>query len=191
MFDYVDNKVTFSTKNKRKSFLEAVKEADEEVLKLNEHLVDSTIPICVPETPSSSDELIAIKKITLKTIAISDLLKTFDDYKAELRAIFDERKTILDRFNRGNRYDYLTILSRIVTSTQQQQMYCRICEEFAEKNYIESLRYENLFWTILLPEWLIEICSNQFSLSKTQVVAQIKMDDEDSINGQNSFDLDL
>lgn len=191
MFDYVDNKVTFSTKNKRKSFLEAVKEADEEVSKLNEHLVDSTIPICVPETPSSSDELIAIKKITLKTIAINDLLKTFDDYKAELRAIFDERKTILDRFNRGNRYDYLTILSRIVTSTQQQQMYCRICEEFAEKNYIESLRYENLFWTILLPEWLIEICSNQFSLSKTQVVAQIKMDDEDSINGQNSFDLDL
>lgn len=127
--------------------------------------------------------------ITLKTTAINDLLQTFDDNKVALRAIFDERRKILDRFNCGYGYDYSTVLYRIATPTQQQQMYCCICEAFAEKNY--NLIYENLFWKILLPEWLIAICAKQFSCSKEQIIAQIKEDDEHSFNEQNLLDLQL
>lgn len=122
-------------------------------------------------------------------MAIDDLLKTFNDYEATLRAIFDERKHILDRFNYGYGYDWLAVLSRIATSTQQQQMYCCISGTFADKNYIENRTFENLFWTILLPEWLIEVCAKQFSCSKQQILAQIKEDDEDSFNAEYSFDL--
>lgn len=77
----------------------------------------------------------------------------------------------------------------MATSEQQQKMYCHISDAFAGKNYIENLKYENLFWTILLPEWLIAVCAQKYFKSKEQIITQIKNDDQDSINANDSFDL--
>lgn len=112
IYDYSQNKIKFDTKNKSKNFKNAVREADEAILKQNQPLVDS------PTSSGSKSEIGAvmlippsssIKKISLKTIVINDLLKTFDENKAALQAIFNERRTNPDRFNRGNGMDYLTI----------------------------------------------------------------------------------
>lgn len=47
---------------------------------------------------------------------------------------------------------------------------------------------ENLFWTILLPEWALAICAKKFGKSnKEDVIKQLKKDEEDSLNADNSF----
>lgn len=141
---------------------------------------------------SISNERVAVTnfdKITLKAIPIDDLLSTFEDNEAELRRVFDGRRGQLDRFNYGNGYDFLRVLSRIATSEQQQKMYCKITVEIAGEKYFDKLNYENLFWTILLPEWLIAILAQKFSKSKEQIISQINTDEENSFNANNSFDL--
>lgn len=180
--DYVENKNKFCNKNKSKKFEEAIKQADEAVENEQQQQVNVSISY-------EGGAMANFDKITLKAIAIDDLLSTFKDNKAELRRLFDERRGKLDRFNYGNGYDFLTVLSRIATSEQQQKMYCRITDEFAGKNYMDKLNYENLFWTILLPEWLIAICAQKNSKSKEQIISQIKSDEEHSFNANNSFDL--
>lgn len=120
---------------------------------------------------------------------IFDLLETFKENEENLRAIFDERCGKLDRFNYGNGYDFLTVLDRIATSEQQKEMWRHISDTFVGKNYIEYLKYENLFWTILIPEWLIAMCTKKFSQSKEQILAQIKKDEDDSFNANDSFDI--
>lgn len=183
IYDYVDNKHKFSCKNKSKRFLAAIQQADEAI----EHKIqqqNSNVPISI-EGGSSTN----VSKISLKTLTLDELLETFDDNKAYLRGLFDERRRKLDRFNYGNGYDFLTVLSRIATSEQQQKMYCHMTDVFAEKNYIHSLKHENLFWTILLPEWLIAICAQKFAKSKEQIIAQIRNDEQDSFEANDSFDL--
>lgn len=87
----------------------------------------------------------------------------------------------------------LTVLSRIATPEQQKQMYSFMCEALAGRKYYELPIYENLFWSIILPEWLIAICMKQYSRSKNQIIDQIKKDEEDSFDANqiNSFDLSL
>lgn len=131
IFDYVQYKIEFSLKNSTKKFHDAIQQANEAVSKQNEQLVNSPMQSCSKNEAGAVASILSpsdVKKITLKTIAINDLLKTFDDTKPALRAIFDERRKILDRFNCGNGYDYLTVLYRIATPTQQQQMYWYICK---------------------------------------------------------------
>lgn len=179
--EYVENKNKFRTKNNSKKFEEAIKQADEAVE--NEQQPVNVSISCEAGAKLKPD------KLTLKAMAVNDLLSTFEDHKAELRRLFDERRGKLDRFNYGNGYSFLTVLSRIATSEQQQKMYCHMTDEFAGKHYIEKLNYENLFWTILLPEWLIAICAQKFCKSKDQIISQIKTDEEHSFNANNSSDL--
>lgn len=121
-------------------------------------------------------------KITLKSMDVKDLLKTFEENEAALRSIFNERRTNLDRFNYGIGYDFLTVLSRIVTPEQQKQMFSFMCEALAGEKYYDRPIHENLFWSIILPEWLIAICMKKFSFSKSQIIHQISKDEEDSLN---------
>lgn len=80
------------------------------------------------------------RKITLKDEPISDLLLTFDDNKMSLQSIFDQRKNQLYRHNYGNGYDFLTVLSRTLTSDQQKEMYWRLCAAFVgdSRKYIQN-----------------------------------------------------
>lgn len=125
---------------------------------------------------------------------VSELLKTLEEHEAALRCIFNERRHKLDRFNYGMGYDFLTILSRIATSKQQKEMYSFMCDALVDKKYFERPIYENLLWTIILPEWLIAICMKKFSRSREEIIDQVKKDDEDSFNANqinNSFNLSL
>lgn len=123
---------------------------------------------------------------------VKDLLKTFDENEATLRFIFNERRTKLDRFNYGMGYDFLTISSRLATPEQQKEMFSHACEALAGKNYYQNPIYENLFWTIIIPEWLIGICMKQYSRSKEQIIAQIKKDEEtECFNANQSFNKSL
>lgn len=182
IYDYVQYRHEFSSKNSRKIFQEAVQQADQAIMKEAQQQQ--------PCKSSTSHEAAAVEnfeKITLKARSIDYLLKTFDDNEADLRILFDERRRRLDRFNHGNGYDFLTVLSRIATSEQQQQMYCRMTDAFGIKN----LQYENLIWTILLPEWLIAICGKKFSKSKDEIITQIKNDEQNSFDANDSFDFEL
>lgn len=142
----------------------------------------------------NDDRITNICKITVKTMEVSDLLNTFKENEAALRSIFNERRIKLDRFNYGMGYDFLRILSRLATSDQQKEMFSFMCQALAGENYYERPIYENLFWSIILPEWLIAICVKKFSSSKEDIINQVKKDDEDSFNAKqinNSFDLSL
>lgn len=165
-------------------FKEAVEEANEAISKqISMH------PNSINQNDTVASISSPILKVTLKQMTIDDLLKTFKDNEENLRLIFDERRRKLDRFNYGNGYDFLTVLSRIATSEQQKQMWSYISDAFAGKNYIDNLKYENLFWTILLPEWLIAICAQKFSQTKEQILLQIDKDEKDSFNANDSFDI--
>lgn len=80
------------------------------------------------------------KKITLKNVAIDELLATFYQHKTTLQTIFDQRRSKQDRFNYGNGLDFLTILSRLVTPEQQAPMYKCICRAFVtnQRKYLEN-----------------------------------------------------
>lgn len=144
-------------------------------------------PMEQPSTTVHHDSQNVAANITVKTMDVNDLLKTFEEHEAALRS-FDERRTKLDRFNYGMGYDFLTVLSRIATPEQQKNMFSYMCEAFAGKEYYKHSIYENLFWAILLPEWLIAICMKKISYSKKGIIEQLKKDDEDSLD---SLDLSL
>lgn len=104
-------------------FKNAIKEIDELVKKENESKREQNT-----------------EKITLKDMTIAELLATFDENQIELQDLFDRRRGILDRLNYGNGYDFLTVLSRTLTSEQQQQMFGRIGTVFTGdfKKYIQN-----------------------------------------------------
>ena len=154
-------------------------------------------------------------EITLKNEAMSSILSTFEENVSKLKSIYEIKAKIPNRFINGNGMDYLTILCRIVTMEQQHQMYQKLIQEFTEDgekysnnrtvslqkiianfSYFNSklshderllFQHENLFWTILLPEWVVSICMKKFDLDKSEVLAKIKHDDENSLN--DSFEL--
>lgn len=124
--DYVQNKGNFAQKNKTSKFQTAVQEADDAIKEQTAH--------------SSMMELQTVKKITLKNVAIDELLATFYQHKTTLQTIFDQRRSKQDRFNYGNGLDFLTILSRLVTPEQQAPMYKCICRAFVtnQRKYLEN-----------------------------------------------------
>lgn len=191
IYDYIQNKSKFCSKNRSNDFLIAIEEAEEAVNEANEQLEqpsttvqhDSQNMAAVINSPS-----INVRNITVKTMDVKDLLRTFEENEATLRSIFNERRTKLDRFNYGMGYDFLTVLSRIATPEQQKKMFSCICEAFAGKEYYKHPIYENLFWSILLPEWLIAICMEKFSCSKKKIIEQLQKDEQNSLD---SLDLSL
>lgn len=70
------------------------------------------------------------EKISLKEVAVDDLLATFDDTKMALKSLFDKYREQLDRFNYGNEFDFLTVLSRTLSEDQKTKMYTQICMDF-------------------------------------------------------------
>lgn len=189
MYDYVQNKNKFGSKNRSETFLVAIKEADEAVDKANQIAKQDTMIQHDPQNMAGSISSPS-GKITVKTLNLKDLLETFKENEATLRSIFNERRTKLERFNYGAGYDFLTVLSRTATPEQQKQMYSYMCEALAGKKYYDRPIYENLLWSIILPEWLIRICMKTFSRTKSQIIDQIKKDEDDSIN-DNSLDLSI
>lgn len=81
-------------------------------------------------------------EITLKNMAIKDIVETFDENIPFLKAIFETRAHIPNRFNIGNGLDYLTILYHTVAPAQQQEMYTKIVQQFVkdEEKYLHDLR---------------------------------------------------
>lgn len=197
-YDYIQHKDKFASKNKSKKFQEAIEEANVEVLKQKQQKTmirfDGKIKNGANDEEMKMGDEASTSKIcemTVKTMDVKDLLATFEENETVLRSIFNERRKKLDRFNYGMGYDFLTVLSRIATTEQHKEMYSYMCEAIAGKNYFENPIYENLFWSILLPEWFIAICMKKFSHTKEEVIAQIKKDDEDSLKANDSFDLSL
>lgn len=192
IYDFIQNINKFSTKNKSKKFREAIQQANEAASKQtqqNTESVQNALQLDPKGENGATVSSLSNCKITLKEKEIGDLLKTFEENEVALRSIFVERQKNLDHFNKGCGYDYVSVLARLATSKQQQQMYSYMCEALAGKNYFEKAIHENLFWTIILPEWLIAICVKQLSCSKEQIIAQIKKNDEDSFNANNTFNL--
>lgn len=120
----MNNKEKFHSKNRTPIFKKAIEEI-EEVLR---------------EESTPGNISIEKKKITLKNVEISELLSTFIENETVLRTIFNQRRSDVDRFISGNGYDFLTVLYRTLTSSQQQALYCRICEYFMGdiKKYIRN-----------------------------------------------------
>lgn len=121
--NYLQNKEKFCGKNNSQLFKKAIKEIDEAI-----------------EEEVRATEIIADQKIDLKNVPIAELLATYTEHKTVLQAVFEQRRHDIDRFISGNGYDYLTVLSRTLTSAQQQAMYSKICGNFMGdmKKYIQN-----------------------------------------------------
>lgn len=121
MFDYLQFKKQFETRNRTKSFRSAIKEIEDEIDNRK-------------------------NGITLKEMTIEWILSTFDENIPLLKPIFESRLNILNRFNVGNGLDYLTILHRTVTPVQQQKMYLKMIQRFFkdEQKYFEKLTVREL-----------------------------------------------
>lgn len=195
IYDYLENKEKFCVKNNTPIFKKAVKEIEGVLEEENLKEISNAIE----------------EKITLKNVAHEVLVSSYGEHETVLRTIFDQRRHQLDRFNYGNDYDYLTVLSRTLTSEQQQVMFLEICANFMGNavKYMQNpivssiyevlgkfwklfcivyvFQHENLFWTILLPEWAIAVCSKKYGKSKGEVLNQIKKDEEDSFLADDSF----
>lgn len=191
--EYIQNRSQFMTKNKSKKFQEAISQADKEIEKENQKRNnDSTSTESVESANRNHQndvsmtceaEAAAWDKLSLKTMAIDDLLKTFNHHEVYIRTLFETRRIKSDRFNCGNGYDYLLVLSRLATSEQQKKMYTHMTEAFG----IENLFYENLLWTILLPEWLIGVCALKVRKTKQEIIEKLKIDEQNSFDANNSF----
>lgn len=96
--DYSEFKDRFRNKNKTSCFQKAVEEIEEALRPF-------------------------INKLCLKEMSIDTILCTWEENSSMLKALYESRANTLDILNRGNGMDYLTILHRILTSEQQQQMY--------------------------------------------------------------------
>lgn len=140
-------------------------------------------------TPCPAAAIDNNNKISLQTMAIDDLLKTYDDHKTMLQLIFNEKRTILNSQIYNAEYDFLLVVSRLATSEQHQNMYTHMTDKLAGENYFEYRHLENLFWNILLPEWLIAICARALSKTKKQILEQIEIDEQQSFEANNSFEL--
>lgn len=53
---------------------------------------------------------------------------------------------------------------------------------------MKFFQHENLFWTILLPEWVVAICAEKFHRTREQIIEMIRIEDMASFE---SGDLDL
>lgn len=180
------------TKNKSQIFQEAISQADIEIEKENEQRKKdstSTEPIVSANqnqqnaSVSSEAEAVSRDKLSLKTMAIDDLLKTFNDHEVHIRSLFHTRRGKSDRLNRGIDYDFLLVLSRLATSEQQKKMYTHMTEALG----IQNLFYENLLWSIMLPEWLIGVCGKKHSKTKEEIIEIIENDEQHSFDANNSF----
>lgn len=204
------------------NFKQAIKEIEEAILEEKTVNISAVAHEPVAHESNTHEPAIhvpeqLINQLTLKTTPISEIIITFNESKAFLREIFNQRRSILDRFNYGGiGYDFLTVLWRIVTPEQQKAMYSTLMKEFIEdeREYIGSLivsinmslylfqvffylkhhnsflfQYENLFWTILLPEWAIAVCVRKFRRCKEKILQQIQKDDMDEVHGDSSFDI--
>lgn len=120
--DYFENKVKLGGKNKTQIFKKAIEEIEEAI------------------TQSRANDISIDQKIDLKNVPISELLASFTEHETVLRAIFEHRRQEIDRFIFGNGYDFLTVLARTLTSSQQQAMYSKICASFMgdTQNYLQN-----------------------------------------------------
>lgn len=58
-----------------------------------------------------------------------------------------------------------------------------------ENEMYNSFQFENLFWTILIPEWVIAICCKKNDASKDVIIRQILEEDEIEFSSKYSFEL--
>lgn len=117
----MEEREELSTKNKTSKFKQAIKEIESDIQERNN--VDSNETFTGP--------------ITLKDVPIDELIATFKDHEEKLRVIFSERRQKSDHLNRGNGFDYLTVLWRTVEIEQQQHMYKYVRDDFTN-NYFEN-----------------------------------------------------
>lgn len=108
--NYLENRETFRVKNKSKIFKLAIQQIE--------------LAINSPLGP-----------ITLKGVPIGELLSTFREHEKWLRAIFMERRNKMDHLNKGNGYDFITVLYRVLEGNDQKRMYECIRDCFAENYY--------------------------------------------------------
>lgn len=191
LYDFNGHKNKFNLKNKSKKFREAIQEADDALSQTQQTQQQQNNDLQL-QPGSRNESGNALTALTLKNKDIVELLNTFEENKVTLRAIFTERRNILDCFNRGNGYDFVTVLDQLVSPEQQQQMCSHLSDEIAGKKYFENAIHEKLFWKIILPEWLIAICVKEFARTEEEILEQIKEDNDDSFNAKlanSSFNL--
>lgn len=132
IWDYLDKEDEFSQKNITKVFAKAMDE-----IKAAIHAEKAT-DLGIASQPN---------QITLKAMPIAHILNSFDENKNLFESIFNERKSLHNRFNNGYGYDYLTVLWRLLSSEQQQAMYCRISKHFIpnEREYLQNPKVSEFF----------------------------------------------
>lgn len=115
--DFVHNKATFCTKNNTKSFKNALREIEEE---LRQNKIEH--------------------KITLKDVAVDELLTTFNENQTILQDLFNRLRSTMNHQIHGNGYDFLEVLSHTLTQAQQQAMYNHMVTFFmgSFKKYYEK-----------------------------------------------------
>lgn len=96
----------YSLRNKRPTFKLGLREIESEI----RQQIDLTL---------SEENDVAV---SLKDVPISDIIAQFDQSKQMLQEIFDERHLKGDHLNKGNGFDYCTVLARVVTPEQQHEM---------------------------------------------------------------------
>lgn len=132
--EYFENKEKFSARNKTVIFRKSLEQIEEAIAKD----CNSNLPMTIDKP--ATDEPNTTKKTTLKDETVADLLATFENNKTHLQNLFDHHRGNLDRFNFGNGYDFLTVLSRLVTSEQQKDLYMHLCNAFVGnfQKYIQN-----------------------------------------------------
>lgn len=132
--NFSENKEKFCGKNNTAIFKKAVKEIEEAIEEEKENLNAKSIE----------------EKMTLKNVSSEILITSYDEHETVLRTIFEQRRQQLDRFNYGNGYDFLTVLSRILTSEQQQLLFLEICGKIMGNamEYMQNPIVSNIYNTL-------------------------------------------
>lgn len=103
IYDYVQYKNQFDSKDDSEEFKAAVEEANDAISECEEQHE-------MPSTQSDSmdaNEIVAsiprpIHSLTLKSIPADDLVNTFNDHAKNLRILFNEGRKKVDRFHESN-----------------------------------------------------------------------------------------
>lgn len=82
---------------------------------------------------------ITVKLQNLLNLEVTELTRTIDSAKAMLHANYKRYSNAVDRFILPE-FDYLTVLYRVVSPSQQTAMYNCILKMFADTMYIHNLK---------------------------------------------------
>ncbi|KAL9892815.1 uncharacterized protein ACN2A1_008196 [Glossina fuscipes fuscipes] len=124
-----------------------------------------------------------VEYLSLQKLSVSELLDTFDEHKSKLDKIYEiyQRKSYV-KSHQG--IDHCFVMD-LIDPKLQTKMLEKVSKVYKSKH---NTAHVTLFANAILPEWILNIFMNKYSLDREEAIEQVRAQDAYKLHVQDESD---